>query len=252
VNVRWSWDLELVDVDNDYDLDVIVACKVCTGGKLYLNDGRGAYTDASSSLPQFTNNYDFEPLDIDGDGFVDFVTTNGGDIVTSEVDRKERIFINNKRGGFTDATATLWPDAANVGADDNVITILDVDSDGDPDFLIGSLDGDDRLLLNEGGKLALRTGIFGGDATPGTLGLALADLNGDGKLDAVQAQGELAEDERVYFGDGIERDTAAPHIDLVEQVSAGRVTIRARVHDTKMPVMPHDFTAVELRRWPAA
>ena len=29
VLVRFSWELEFVDVDNDYDLDVMVSCKLC-------------------------------------------------------------------------------------------------------------------------------------------------------------------------------------------------------------------------------
>ena len=247
VNVRWSWDLELFDVDNDYDLDVMVACKACTGSKLFLGNGRGSFTDASQQLPQFTNNYEFEPIDLDGDGFLDVVTVNDGEQLTNEFDRREHVF-KNQRGTFTDATEQLWPDSANVGADDNVIAVLDVDSDGDPDFVIGSLgDGDDRLLVNDRGRLALRANVFDGAPTAGTLGLAFADLDGDGKLDAVQSQGELAEDERVYFGTGIARDTAAPKIDLVEAVGPGRVGIRARIHDNKTPVMAHDFTRVELR-----
>ena len=28
--VRFSWDLELVDVDNDWDLDIAISCKLCT------------------------------------------------------------------------------------------------------------------------------------------------------------------------------------------------------------------------------
>src|SRR5688572_20713721 len=39
--VRFSWDLELVDTDNDYDLDVLVSCKRCAGGFLFRNDGKG-------------------------------------------------------------------------------------------------------------------------------------------------------------------------------------------------------------------
>jgi hypothetical protein len=245
--IRWSWDLELFDVDNDYDLDVMVSCKVCSGGALYLNRGDGRFDDVSDRLPQFTNNYDFEPIDLDGDGFLDVVTINDGEEVSGQFDRREHAFLNDGRGGFVDATDRLWPDSANVGADDNAIVVLDFDSDGDPDFLIASLDGDDRLLVNDGsGRLSLRTDTFGGAPTSGTLGVAVADLDGDGKLDVVQSQGELAEDERVYFGTGIARDTAAPRIDLVEAAAPGGATIRARVHDNKTPVMPHDFAEVAL------
>jgi hypothetical protein len=249
--VRWSWDLELYDADNDYDLDIAVSCKVCTGSRLYHNDGTGRFTDASDRLPQFTNNYEFEPIDLDGDGFMDLVTINDGDQVSAEdqFDRREHVFMADGQGGYRDGTADVWPAAANVGADDNAVVVLDVDSDGDPDFLIGSLSGTDRLLINQGGRLEVNQEVFGGAATPGTLGIAVADLDGDDRLDVVQSQGELAEDERVYFGTGLEPDGAAPRIDLVESPEAGAaVSIRARVHDNKTPVAAHDFSEVVLCR----
>jgi hypothetical protein len=250
--VRWSWDLELLDVDNDYDLDVAVSCKVCSGSRLYHNDGSGHFTDDSDRLPQFTNNYELEPIDLDGDGFLDLVTINDGDQVSAddEFDRREHVFMNDGQGGFRDGTADVWPDAANIGADDNAVVVLDVDSDGDPDFLIGSLSGADRLLRNQHGVLAVDQSVFSGPDTPGTLGIAVADLDGDGKIDVVQSQGEAADEDRVYRGTGVAPDTAPPRVDLVESPEPpyGPVTIRARVHDDKTPVAPHDFTEVVLCR----
>ena len=140
---------------------------------------------------------------------MDLVTINDGEQVSAEdqFDRREHVFIADGQGGNRDGTADVWPAAANVGADDNAVVVLDVDSDGDPDFLIASLSGTDRLLVNQGGRLEVNQEVFGGAATPGTLGIAVADLDGDQRLDVVQSQGELAEDERVYFGTGIQPDT---------------------------------------------
>ncbi|MDH3727295.1 MAG: VCBS repeat-containing protein [Myxococcales bacterium] len=245
VLVRWSWDLELVDVDDDYDLDALVSCKSCTGSVLFRNDGAGTFAHDSDALPQFANNYEFEAMDIDSDGDLDLITVNDG------AGLREHVFVNAD-GSFTDGTGTLWPTSENLGSDDNVVAFLDVESDGDADFVIGSLNGSDRLLENDGsGRLTVVQDVMTGTATPGTLGLAFADLNGDGKLDAVQGQGEVASADKVFLGVDIPADTAPPSITRVKalaQAFAGDTpAIRARVHDTKSPLALHDFESVELR-----
>jgi hypothetical protein len=258
VLVRFSWELELVDVDNDYDLDILVSCKLCEGSYLFENDGKGTFTDVTTKqrLPQFTNNYDFEAMDVNGDDYLDVVTINDGSLL------QEHLFINDREGGFSNETSRLWPDSENVGSDDAMAEFLDFDSDGDADILIGSLDDDlghpDRLLFNDGsGKLKLvnHTKPILGE-TVGTLDIALADLDGDCKLDLVQSQGEEIYyfKEKVYLGQKIQPDTAPPVITQVEKISASEavhpIQIRARIHDNKSPTMPHDWQSVVLR-WTA-
>jgi hypothetical protein len=249
IQVKFSWELEFVDIDNDYDLDILVSCKRCAGSFLYENDGSGTFTDVTDDrLPQFTNNYDFEAMDVNGDDYLDLVTINDG------LNYAEHLFLSNQRDGFDDATEQLWPAAkGNSGCDDNMDVFLDFDSDGDADLLIGSLDCPDRLYVNDGHGALREFGIVPG-STPGTLGIALADLNGDHRLDVVQAQGELASAEKVSFGQGIQPDTAPPNISLVEKVTtsgAGQpIQLRARIHDSKSPTMPHDWQSIVLR-WTA-
>jgi len=259
--VAWAWELELVDVDADFDLDVMLSSKVGEGSALFRNDdGRLAHDVAA--LPRFTNNYDFEPMLVMLPGTstpaLAVVTINDGTQASpdNQFDLRERIFVADARGNFADRTATLWPDEHNAGADDNMVVVLDFDSDGDPDFLIGALgDGPDRLHVNEladegvfvlDANAGLETGL---DDTPGTLGIALADLNGDAKLDVVQSQGELADPERVWLGDEIAADTAAPKIAAtrIEASEDGELVVRARVHDDKSPSVPSDWQAVVLR-----
>jgi MYXO-CTERM domain-containing protein len=259
--VAWSWELELIDVEGDFDLDVLVSCKACTGSFLFRNDA-GSFTDDPTGLPQFTNNYDFEPMFIVPPGAsapqLAVITINDGDKddPANDFDLREHIFVADARGKFTDATASLWPPASNVGTDDNMISVLDVDSDGDPDFLVAALgEDDDRLLVNDlAGSGTFVTGPATGlTDTPGTLGIALADLNGDGKLDVVQSQGELADPEKVWVGDEIAPDTAKPVVLAVDPIGDGAdgPRVRARVHDNKSPNRPHDWRAVEVR-WSGA
>ena len=251
--VRFSWELELADVDNDYDLDVLVSCKRCPGGYLFRNDGAGKFTDVPGGLPQYTNNYEYELMDLDGDGFLDILTINDGEILKEQSsNRREHVFRNDGKGRFRDATAQWWPPAENIGEDDNMVAFLDFESDGDADFVIASLSGPDRLLINDGkGHLTVATDVFGGAETPGTLGLALGDLDGDGRMDVVQAQGEhpTAIQEKVFLGTGLKPDTAPPVITMVgasvsmtldpqsPKPTNQRLTVRARIHDRKSPLL---------------
>ena len=251
VLVRFSWDLELADVENDGDLDVLVSCKRCIGGYLFRNDGAGTFTDAPGSLPQYTNNYEYEPMDLDGDGFLDLVTINDGEIVNEGgSNRREHVFRNDGKGRFRDATAQWWPDEHNIGEDDNMVAFLDYDSDGDADFVIGSLSGPDRLIVNDGkGRLTMRRDVFDGAPTPGTLGLALGDLDADGRMDVVQAQGEhpKAVQERVFVGRGLAPDTAPPTVAVFgfkRLPPSGRVVVMARVHDRKSPLLATELKDV--------
>ncbi len=250
VLVKFSWELEFVDIDNDYDLDILVSCKRCQGSFLFENDGMGNFKDATEGrLPQFTNNYDFETIDVNGDDYLDLVTINDG------LGSREHLFLNNQQGGFDDATNQLWPSSANFGCDDNMHVFLDFDSDEDADLLIGSLSCPDRLLENDGSGILKQAGLIPG-ASSGTLGIAAADLNGDHKLDVVMAQGEDPDTsaEKVYFGQDIHPDTAQPIITLVEIISTldpnQPIQIRARIHDNKSPTMPHDWQSIVLR-WTA-
>ena len=260
VPVRFSWNLEFVDVDNDFDLDILVSSKKSAGGFLFENDGTGHFKDVTQGrLPQYTNNYEYEAMDLNHDGYLDLITMNDGEYLDDgPYARRNHIFINDGKGGFLNATPKLWEDRDNPAVDDNLAVMLDYDSDGDPDVLVASLAGPDRVLINDGtGHLRLHTdwvNSFTGDATHGTLGTAAADLNGDGKLDVVQSQGEVPGfwDERVFLGKHIKRDAAPPVIALVESVRAGSdpVTVHARVHDNKSPTSPHDWKSVVLR-WTA-
>ncbi len=246
--VRFSWDLEFADVDNDSDLDLMISSKMDAGSFLFENDGTGHFTDVTEGrMPQFTNNYEFEPMDLNGDGYVDSVTINdGGQIADQRGMHKENVFLNDGKGGFLNATPTSLPDSENLGYDDNRVIYLDYDSDGDADVLLGSLSGPDRLLINDGkGVFTVATDVVTGPETKGTLCVAFADLNGDHKLDLVMAQGEVKDHtaEKVFFGDKIAPDTAAPKIQLLSNEGG---VVRARVHDNKAPMRPFDFQSVEL------
>ncbi len=242
--IEFSWDLELVDVDNDFDLDMAVSCKRCATSRLFINDGTGHYEN-KRMLPAYTNNYEFEPMDVNRDGFLDLVKGNSWS-------RREHLFLNDSGKRFRDVSDDYWPSRENTGEDDNNVVFLDYDSDGDPDFLLSSLTGEDRLLINDGtGRFTLAEPVIRGEATGYTLSLVLADLNHDNKLDIVMGQGEGKEslEERIFLGNSIAPDTSPPvisnytiHRDSINQT----LTVLARIHDNKTPNMPQDWSNVVL------
>ena len=251
IHIQFSWDLEFVDFDNDFDLDIAVSCKRCGTGRIFVNDGKGSFKN-KRLLPAYTNNYEFEIMDVNKDGFLDLVTVNDGEIVNQQSwSRREHIFLNDSAKQFIDATLTHWPSTENIGEDDNNIVFLDFDSDGDADFLLSSLTGEDRLLVNDGnGKFKLQQPVLNGDPTPHTLSMVLGDINNDKKMDIIMGQGEGTEiiEERIFIGSGIKADEAAPIISHhhLEETSPGTFTLMARIHDNKSPSMPQDWESVVL------
>ncbi|MEZ5394021.1 MAG: VCBS repeat-containing protein [Bryobacterales bacterium] len=248
--IRFSWDIEFADVDNDFDLDLMVSSKMSEGGSLYINDGKGAFTDETEGkMPQLTNNYEYEPIDLNGDGYLDTFTINdGGTVGEKRGMRKESVFFGRPDGGFDVVTDEAFPESENLGYDDNRIIAFDYDSDGDVDIFIGSLSGPDRLAINDGtGHFTVATEVVDGPETKGTLCIQAADLNGDDRLDLVMAQGEVKghEAEKVYFGtENLPKSTGAPKI--VSAALGADGCVRARIHANNSPTRPFDFESITL------
>lgn len=251
VPIQFSWDVEFIDFDNDFDLDIAVSCKRCGTSRGFVNDGKG-YFKYRWMIPAYTNNYEFETMDVNQDGFLDLVTVNDGEIVNQQPwSRREHLFLSDSGKRFNDATFTHWPNSENIGEDDNNIVFLDFDSDGDPDFLLSSLTGEDRLLVNDGtGKFSMRQPVLRGDPTSHTLSMVLGDINNDKKMDIIMGQGEGQEiiEERIFIGSEIKADVAVPIIShhRLQEVTPGTFTVMARIHDNKSPSMPQDWESVVL------
>jgi MYXO-CTERM domain-containing protein len=186
-------DADLFDADQDFDLDLIFAHRE-DESLLFINVD-GVLTPQPAQLPDQQGPYVYgpDPCDVDHDGDLDLWLDNGGNNLN------EQLFINNGAGVFSDETVARI--TGNLQEDDNEVQCVDIDNDGDLDAIVASLTNEERLYINDGvGNFALLAGAFPtvGDAT---LGLDLGDLDGDGRLDAVTAQGEFGSFlNRVYLG----------------------------------------------------
>jgi len=202
-------DIDFVDIDRDFDLDVLINAHVGPSS-LWRNDGSGTFTDVSSQLPApATNNFHYNPsaCDVDGDDDLDIWIDNiGGSF-------REQLLRNGGTGTFSDVTTMQV--SGNPSADDNGVVCIDIDDDGDFDAAIPSLSGNERILINDGaGTFALVSGNGFPSQIDPTLWIDFADVNGDGRLDAVTGQGEgNPEDNRIYLGNGSQPlDGTAPRI----------------------------------------
>jgi hypothetical protein len=138
------------DIDRDGDLDLYFSHVGWQGrapqDRLYLNDGRGRFTDGTTGrIPEEAlTTADAKFADLDADGDLDLVQVNLGPL---------KLFENDGRGRFTDATARWLP--AAVDGPGLAVEIADLNGDRKPDLYVGMLGGPqqnpqayDRLLLH--------------------------------------------------------------------------------------------------------
>ncbi|MBC8873188.1 MAG: VCBS repeat-containing protein, partial [Planctomycetes bacterium] len=167
----------LADVDNDADLDAIIAGAGSHSVAVMLNNGSasfsapvtspyGVYGVGSGSHPVYVT-----AGDLDGDGDVDLAVPTQYSGVT--------LFSNDGAGGFSDVGTV--PPASSL----TFTTIADVDGDGDQDLIIpvsGGTSFQVQIRFNDGAFLFDTFNVLTLDHGNPALSVA-ADLDGDGDLD---------------------------------------------------------------------
>ncbi|MDA0661030.1 MAG: FG-GAP-like repeat-containing protein, partial [Planctomycetota bacterium] len=180
-------DALLGDLDGDGDLDVFQANQG-QGDRVLYNNGNGTFTDSGQSLGTFDSIYG-DLGDIDGDGDLDAVIAS---LQFSVVWR------NDGTGHFTDSGQRL---TTQIPVD---VELEDLDGDHDLDAFITSVHSNaiwfSTVWLNNGSGVFTDSGQRLGGADARTV--QLADLEGDGDLDAFVANvlSDLAN--RVWVNDG--------------------------------------------------
>ncbi|WPP52284.1 FG-GAP repeat domain-containing protein [Catalinimonas niigatensis] len=169
-------DVAFADVDEDGDLDVILALEA-DANRLYLNDGGGKLDWKKEVFD--TAKHDTEHVriaDFDGDGHADVV-------FVAEDDQQHEYYLGNGDGSFSNVSDRLLAKSEGNGLD-----VGDVNGDGLPDIVVGNsgVSGQNFLWINDEsrpGYFVDRTKESLPQVNDATQSIKLADLNGDGSLD---------------------------------------------------------------------
>lgn len=186
-------DALFADIDKDQDLDLIVA----SGGgmwpknesraksRLYLNDGRGQFSQATQGWPDVAGNAACIAVnDMDADGDVDIFI--GMRSETGAYGMKPRSFLleNTGKGIFKDITSTKAPALANIG----MITDAawsDLDGDRKPELVVVGDWMPVTAFVNKSGKWQVSTSNGFADTNGWWNALHITDIDGDGDNDFI-------------------------------------------------------------------
>lgn len=184
--------VSLGDLDGDGDLDAFISCGEDYPHRVHLNQGgiqggvEGYFShDGEQELGNFQGR-DNALGDVDGDGDLDV-------FVAHDYSEGDRIYINqgNGQGGiagqFVDSGQSLGSFRSSS------VALADLDGDGDLDAFVSHFNVNDVIYLNQGGAQNGIEGVFieSGQMLQSwnTEDVALADLDGDGDIDAVPVEG---------------------------------------------------------------
>ena len=184
-----TMDGAVVDIDDDGDLDLILAMEF-EANKLLINQGDGKLVDESAiRFPK--DRHDSEDLavaDFDGDGKFDIV-------FVSEDDQVNEFYRN--RG---DATFTAVKNAFPVKGTTNAVEATDLNGDGHWDLILGNA-GQNVILINDGkGQFVDETAQRYDENTFTTQDIELGDVDGDGDLDIIEGNETY---NRLMINDGL-------------------------------------------------
>jgi len=186
-------DCLLFDADNDKDLDLLISYgdsqqpenSSAFEPKLFINDGKGNFTQNKNSIPSDVRLIAgaVSAGDYDGDGDLDLFI---GGRVSAKYPLSPRSFIlQNKNGIFSDVTAQVCPSLESAG----MITSsawVDLDKDKLPDLIIAGEWMPVRFFKNVHGKLQEVTANTGLNEMNGMWrSLAVADIDNDGDEDVI-------------------------------------------------------------------
>ena len=182
------------DVNGDQLDDVFIGGAAGHPGTLYLNQGGKNYGQGiTGPFAADTESEDMGALffDVEGDGDQDLYVVSGGyEAEVGSPELRDRLYLNDGKGGFAKAPADRVPDLRDSGG---AAAAADFDRDGDIDLFVGGrmvpgaypIGATSRLMVNDGGSLTDRTEALIPDAMNAGMvtGAVWSDANNDGWVD---------------------------------------------------------------------
>ena len=184
------------DVNSDGVDDIFLGGAKGQAASFYISDQTNGYTKNSERT--FTPHADLEDVesvftDIDNDGDMDLLVLSGGNYSSRKEDYLHRIYIWNGSNFEFDASSGMDICSGIGGA----IGVVDVDQDGDKDFIISNRilpqqypdHGSTVLMINEKGKFTPSSEVDGIFEQQGIVNdILVEDLDNDGTEEIVFAQ----------------------------------------------------------------
>ncbi len=169
-----TYSAALADLDGDGDLDIVVSNDEPDRKLVYLNDGKGHFTEAGTfGDPAWSTRY-VTLADPNGDGFPDIVAANRGSGPLSP--QPSFVCLNDRKGHFPVCDPLRTESATSIVA-------ADFDGDGALDLFVPHRDGGQSILLWNDGKGRFPTSTKVGPAVTWVRIGAAGDFDGDGRLD---------------------------------------------------------------------